>query len=214
MAGQSEVRYINCCMTGKTPRHAAILLSGSPVRSGRHRLGAHRRGRPAYAPATDAHYGKRMGTHRPLGQFFRAMGLFRPRTRPAAHARAKQRHRKAERLSQNQRAGKRRRHRGNRERAAGRQRRAESRKRKARNGRTGRRLGAGSGEREARNGRTQRHVRSGNGFMEGFGAGTGHEHAGTGDARDADGERNHDRSGRGGRYARNERDGAQSGHGR
>ena len=37
---------------------------------------------------------------------------------------------------------------------------------------------------------------------------------GIGDARDADGERNHDRSGRGGRYARNERDGAQSGHGR
>ena len=196
MAGQSAVRYINCCMTGKTPRHAAILLSGSPVRSGRHRLGAHRRGRPAYAPATDAHYGKRMGTHRPLGQFFRAMGLLRPRTRRAAHARAKQRHRKAERLSQNQRAGKRRRHRGNRERAAGRQRRAEG------------------GKRKARNGRTQRHVRSGNGFMEGFGAGTGHEHAGTGDARDADGERNHDRSGRGGRYARNERDGAQSGHGR
>ena len=196
MAGQSAVRYINCCMMGKTPRHAAILLSGSPVRSGRHRLGAHRRGRPAYAPATDAHYGKRMGTHRPLGQFFRAMGLLRPRTRRAAHARAKQRHRKAERLSQNQRAGKRRRHRGNRERAAGRQRRAEG------------------GKRKARNGRTQRHVRSGNGFMEGFGAGTGHEHAGTGDARDADGERNHDRSGRGGRYARNERDGAQSGHGR
>ena len=183
-------------MTGKTPRHAAILLFGSPVRSGRHRLGAHRRCRPAHPPATDAHYGKRMGTHRPLGQFFRAMGLFRLRTRRTAHARAKRRHRKAERLSENQRTGKRRRHRGNRERAAGRQRRAEG------------------GKRKARNGRTQRHVRSGNGFMEGFGAGTGHEHAGTGDARDADGERNHDRSGRGGRYARNERDGAQSGHGR
>lgn len=41
---RGAVRYINCCMMGKTPRHAAILLSGSPVRSGRHRLGAHRRG--------------------------------------------------------------------------------------------------------------------------------------------------------------------------
>ena len=41
-----------------------------------------------------------------------------------------------------------------------------------------------------------------------------HEHAGTGDDRDADGERNHDRSGRCGRYARDEGDGGQNGYGR
>ena len=70
--------------------------------------------------------------------------------------------------------------------------------------------GGGIGE----NGNERKGGSAGQESMEGLGAGTGHEHAGTGDDRDADGERNHDRSGRGGRYARNERDGAQSGHGR
>ena len=73
-------------------------------------------------------------------------------------------------------------------------------------GETGNERQVGSAGQKEANGKPgtdgrKRHVRSGNGFMEGFGAGTGHEHAGTGDARDADGERNHDRSGRGGRYA-------------
>lgn len=67
---------------------------------------------------------------------------------------------------------------------------------------------------KARHGPTERPVRSGDGSMEGLGAGTSHEHAGTGDDRDADGERNHDRSGRCGRYARDEGDGGQNGYGR